>query len=160
MSEEPISIPLNYSNCLGIMFKYIELIQQKGVFSLEEAHLLKRAWDVLVNNVTDKDPNLTKTTSLNLFIQGVVKGQSNGCFTLNDAFIVYNVVKFLNDIRNDNRNEIEYENGQAPNLKVSPPPISLECEETRGDEGEGDSDGEDFDLSELSKPVPFNITNV
>lgn len=141
MSGEPININLNYLNCIQIMVKYTELIQQKGIFSLEEAQLLKRASDVLVNNVTDKDPNLTKEASINLLIQSIVKGQNNGCFILNDAFILYNVIKFLNE---------------TP-LPPAPTPDNITLGIT---EDEGDGEDDDFDLSELSKPVPFNITNV
>jgi hypothetical protein len=148
MSGEPININLNYPNCIQIMIKYTELIQQKGIFSLEEAQLLKRASDVLVNNVTDKDPNLTKETSINLFIQSIVKGQNNGCFTLNDAFILYNVIKFLNET------PLSSAPTPAPTPVPTPDNITLGVTE---DEGDGD---DDFDLSELSKPVPFNITNV
>jgi hypothetical protein len=140
MSSEPISINLSTKSCIEILVKYVEVAQQKGAFVLQEADLLKRSIDVLVHGATDKDASLVPSSAQGVILQAIHKGQSKGCYTLNDAFLLHNAIVFLD---------------QAPGVKDSVPasvPVPVLVTVPTDD-----SDDE-FDLSELSKPVPLNHT--
>ena len=94
MSEqEPTVITLDNQNSVQILAQYIEVAQQKGAYLLNEAEILKRGMDVLMNNIHDKeiDTNMAKQ----LLIQGVNKGQRHGAYTLNDAALLSKVVLFI-----------------------------------------------------------------
>ena len=81
--EQPTVITLNNTNSIQILVQYIELAQQKGAFDLNEAELLKRSSDVLLNNANDTELNQINATQL--LIQGIHKGQKSGAYRLNDA---------------------------------------------------------------------------
>ena len=93
--QEPTVITLNETNSIQIMAQYIEVAQQKGAYLLNEAELLKRAIDILVNQVPDKE--ITDNVAKSLLIQGVNKGQKSGSYTLNDASLLSKVVQFVNN---------------------------------------------------------------
>lgn len=141
MSEqEPTVITLDEKNSVQILSQYIEVAQQKGAYLLNEAEILKRAMDVLVNNVPDKeiDQNMAKQ----LLIQGVNKGQRHGAYTLNDAALLSKVVLFV-------------ANG-APAQQLQPQsvsqPVSTSSEVVN-------QDGDD-DLSDLADPIPLKPKEV
>lgn len=87
-------INLTSENCVKILMKYTELAQQKGAFSLNEAGILKRAFDVL-GGVSNKDPDIDDTVAKNLLVQAVHKGQRSGAYTLSDAALLDKVVQAL-----------------------------------------------------------------
>ena len=91
--SEPTVITLNNENSIQILHQYVELAQSKGAFILQEADLLKRACDILFNNVTDNEINIP--TAKNLLIQGVQKGQRHGAYTLADAATLHKIVQFV-----------------------------------------------------------------
>jgi hypothetical protein len=92
-SQEPTVITLDHHNSVRILAQYVELAQQKGAYLLHEAELLKRAMDVLINNVPDKE--LNPVVGRQLLIQGVQKGQAHGAYSLNDASLLNRVVQFV-----------------------------------------------------------------
>ena len=92
-TQEPSVITLDNQNSIRILSQYVELAQQKGAYLLNEAEILKRAIDLLVNNVPDREIN--ENLAKNLLIQGVNKGQKEGCYTLNDASLLCKVVQFV-----------------------------------------------------------------
>lgn len=92
-SEEPTVITLDNTNSIQILAQYIEHAQQKGAYLLSEAEILKRAVEVLLNNVPDNE--LNSNNSKNLLVQGVHKGQRHGAYTLNDAALLSKVVNFV-----------------------------------------------------------------
>lgn len=92
-SAEPTVITLDSQNSVQILSQYVEHAQQKGAYLLSEAELLKRAVEVLVNDVHDNE--LNKDNSIQLLIQGVHKGQRFGAYTLNDASLLSKVVNFI-----------------------------------------------------------------
>jgi len=139
MSEqEPTVITLDNQNSIQILAQYIEVAQQKGAYLLNEAEILKRAMDVLMNNVPDKeiDANMAKQ----LLIQGVNKGQRHGAYTLNDAALLSKVVIFV-------AQGTQESNPQAPANPSAPAPVSVQSV---------DSD----DLSDLAEPIPLKPKEV
>jgi hypothetical protein len=90
MAEQQIT--LNYENSISLLIQYTELCQKSGVFTLQEADLLKKVVDSLKSNTFQV---VSHADAQNLLIQAVIKGQTKGAFTLADASIVYNVCSFL-----------------------------------------------------------------
>ncbi len=91
--QEPTVITLDNTNSVQILNQYVELAQQKGAFLLQEAEILKRASDVLLNGAQDSE--IPATNARQLLIQGVHKGQKHGAYTLNDAALLSKVVQFV-----------------------------------------------------------------
>jgi hypothetical protein len=92
-NQEPTVITLDNTNSVQILNQYVELAQQKGAFLLQEAEILKRASDVLLNGAQDSE--IPATNARQLLIQGVHKGQKHGAYTLNDAALLSKVVQFV-----------------------------------------------------------------
>lgn len=92
-TPEPTVITLDNNNSVQILTQYVEVAQQKGAYMLQEAELLKRANDVLLNAAQDTEIN--PTNARQLLIQGVHKGQRHGAYTLNDAALLSKVVQFM-----------------------------------------------------------------
>jgi hypothetical protein len=95
MSSE---IVLNNQNSVKILIKYTELAQQKGVFTLNEAGLLKRAIDVLSGG---SDPEINDLVAKSLLVQAVHKGQRSGAYTLSDAALLDKTVTFVSTQENN-----------------------------------------------------------
>lgn len=142
MSEtEPTVITLDNNNSVKILAQYVELAQQKGAYLLSEAEILKRAMEVLLNNVPDQD--LNPDNSKQLLIQGVTKGQRHGAYTLNDAALLSKVVNFV-----------------ASNQNVLPPPSQVETSNTTSKIDENVSLSNTDDLSDLAEPIPLKPKEV
>jgi hypothetical protein len=84
---------LNNQNTVEILVKYIEIAQQKGAYLLSEADVLNRARDVLLNGV--QDDGISVPNARQLLMQGVVKGQRHGAYSLADAALLHNVVQYV-----------------------------------------------------------------
>lgn len=125
---EPTVITLNSQNSVQILVQYVELAQSKGAYMLNEAELLKRASDVLVNNLDDQE--VTSSTAKQLLIQGVHKGQRHGAYTLNDAALLSKVVQYVSSNQDTN----------ATTVKSS---VSTKTTDDSND------------LSELAEPIPL-----
>lgn len=138
-TTKPTVITLDNKNSIELVRQYIEIAQQKGSYSLQEADLLKRSIDVCINETSD--PEINNTNAKQLLIQGVNKGQSKGAYTLNDAAILYKIVEFLTKAASTNEsvNESPVTNNEQP-LPVI----------------EEESD----DLSDLSEPIPLRPKEV
>ncbi len=142
MSENIIT--LNQQNSIEFLIKYIELCQDKGVFNLQEADIIKKSISVLTG-VTD--PQINKVTALNILVQGVQKGQlKGGCFKLNDASLLFNIIQYINNNPQLFTDSLELQQ-QSPNTNIT---ASIEKEQNQLDH-----DDDDDDLSELSAPVPL-----
>ena len=89
-------ITVTNENCVGFIEKYIEHAQQKGAYVLQEADLLQRSLNVLKGNTND-ETELNEESSRQLVVQGVIKGQKNGVYTLADAAFLYNLVVFFQE---------------------------------------------------------------
>lgn len=131
-SQEPAVITLDDQNTVQILAQYIEVAQQKGAFKLNEADILKRAVDVLLNNSTDNEINVV--SARHLLIQGVFKGQGHGAYTLNDAALLHKVVQYIT-IRLQE---------QQPLQSVQQPVQELQSQHDEFD-----------DLSDLAEPIPL-----
>lgn len=127
MSQNELVLDLN--KCFQVLSQYVESAQQKGAYALQEAELLKRAVDVLMNNAEDKE--VDKNLAVNLLVQGVQKGQRHGAYSLSDAAVLHKVVVFLVE---------QSQRSQQP----------AQAQESAPAPSSGDSD-----LSELSQPVPL-----
>jgi hypothetical protein len=130
--SEPTVINLDNNNSVQILSQYVELAQSKGAFVLAEAELLKRATDVILNNVPDQEIGVS--TARQLMMQGVHKGQRHGAYTLNDAALLSKVVQFVSA------------NLQA---ETQQPVSSSEPSKTESD-----------DLSDLAEPIPLKPKEV
>ena len=96
MSEQatqPTTITLDNKNSMEILSQYVDIAQKAGVFVLQESDILKRCRDLLLKGVEDAEINIP--TAKNLFVQGIQKGQSRGCYSLDDASILHQVCKFV-----------------------------------------------------------------
>lgn len=151
MSEqEPTVITLDNQNSVQILAQYIEVAQQKGAYLLNEAEILKRAMDVLMNNIHDKeiDANMAKQ----LLIQGVNKGQRHGAYTLNDAALLSKVVLFVAQETAPATQVPAPVQASKPTIPVQAAPVQEEPVQ----EDPVDSD----DLSDLAEPIPLKPKEV
>jgi hypothetical protein len=155
-AEQPTMITLDNTNSIQILAQYIEVAQQKGAYLLTEAEILKRAMDVLINNIPDKeiDTNMAKQ----FLIQGVVKGQKHGSYTLNDAALLNKVVMFVS-------NSLPQQPVQqgAPEVPVlqSKPEVQQSKPEVQQSKPQVPAVEEDRDdLSDLAEPIPLKPKEV
>jgi len=124
---QPTVITLDNNNSVQILFNFIEMANKAGAYVLQEADILKRCKDVLLNGAND--PELQNVQSRQLLLQAIIKGQAKGAYTLDDAALLYKVCQFVQA------------NIEASNTNISD-------NERRGVE-------KDDDLSSLSDPVPL-----
>jgi hypothetical protein len=152
-TSEPTVLTLDNNNSIQILSQYIELAQQKGAFLLNEAELLKRAMDVLVNNVPDHEIN--KQTSIQLLIQGVNKGQRHGAYTLNDASLLSKVVQFVSvSYQSDSSSQTQnQQTSSTTNTSVQ------ETQHQNTDENIQENESDD-DLADLATPIPLKPKEV
>jgi hypothetical protein len=136
---EPIVVTLTKDKALQILLKYIEVSQSKGTYLITEADILKRCFDVLVHFA--KDPEISVLKAKELLGQAASKGQAHGDYTLNDASLIFNTLKYLDS---------------GVSLEEVPVKEDADTSVIVGDGTDADDENEDeFDLSELSKPVPL-----
>ena len=125
-TQQPQVITLDSKNSVEILASYIEVSQKAGTFALPESDILKRCRDLLLKGIEDSEINIP--TAKNLFVQAIQKGQSKGCFSLDDAYILHRVCTYIS------------QNVDAP-TDIQPTQIT---QPTQID-----------DLSTLSDPVPL-----
>ena len=140
--EDPTVITLNDKNTVEILSKYVEVAQQKGAYLIQEAEVLKRACDVLLYNIVDKEININMAKQL--LIQGVVKGQTHGAYSLNDASLLHKVIMFVSTSL-----QPQPEPQPEPQPQVAQPAASKP--EPQEDE---------YDLSDLAEPIPLKPKEV
>ncbi len=141
--QEPTVITLNNKNSLQILSKYIEVTQSKGVFLLEESNVLKRCFDVLIHGVEDRE--LSQDKAKELLFQGIYRGQGHGDYSVNDSALLYNVIEYL-------KKNVEVQ--EQPTQSVQPTQTVPLVGDGNIISDEADNE-DDFDLSELSQPVPL-----
>ena len=134
------TIVLNSRNSIEYIEKYVDLSHSKGIFKKEESDVLKRSFDVLLHDVTDKE--IPKANALVFIENAFDRGQASGHYTKQDSSLAFNAFNYL---------------------KVNPnvPPVITKSEDPVkvGDTKlEEDVSDDEFDLSELSKPVPLKPT--
>lgn len=139
-SGEPTVITLDNQNSIQILAQYVEHAQQKGAYLLNEAEILKRAVEVLVNDIHDNE--LNKDNSKQLLIQGIHKGQRHGAYTLNDAALLSKVVNF-----------IMTSSGQQPEIQQQ------EQQQQQQEQLQSLQQTSD-DLSDLAEPIPLKPKEV
>ena len=141
--QQPQIINLNDQNSIQILMQYIEVAQKAGAFLLQEAEILKRCKDVLFSNAQDNDINNIQAKQL--FVQAVVKGQSHGAYTLDDASMLNKVCQFINNSLTNEQPQVQQEQPQVQQEQVQVQPQIQEIQEIQ----------EDDDMSSLSAPVPL-----
>lgn len=126
--QQPQTITLDAKNSVDILAQYIDMAQkhERCPFSLPESDILKRCRDLLLRGVEDAEINVP--TAKNLFVQAIMKGQSKGCYSLDDAFILHKVCTFV-----------------SANLEAPVQPQQLQPAPAANDDS----------LSSLSDPVPL-----
>jgi hypothetical protein len=143
--QEPTVITLDDKNSVQIMAQYIEVAQQKGAYLLNEAEILKRSMDVLMNNVPDKE--IDSAMAKQLLIQGVNKGQRHGAYTLNDAALLSKVVMFV-------------ANTLQPQDQPSQPAVSNSVPQPSAPSVPSSVSTSSDDLSDLAEPIPLKPKEV
>lgn len=147
-SKEPTVITLDNTNSVKILAQYVELGQQKGAYLLNEAEILKRGIDVLINNVPDTD--ITPVIAKSVLIQGVNKAQRHGAYTLNDASLLNKVVQFI--VSNDTELQSLINSATA---QQAPAPTQTQAQAPEEVEEESSDD-----LSDLADPIPLKPKEV
>jgi hypothetical protein len=155
-SKEPTVITLDNTNSVKILAQYVELGQQKGAYLLNEAEILKRGIDVLINNVPDTD--ITPVIAKSVLIQGVNKAQRHGAYTLNDASLLNKVVQFI--VSNDTElqsliNSATAQQAPAPTQAPTQTPTQTQIQDLEEVEEESSDD-----LSDLADPIPLKPKEV
>ena len=143
--QQPTVITLDKNSSINIFIQYIEIAQKAGAYELKEAEILKRATDVLTNNVTD--PEINENLAINLLIQGINKGQKHGgAFTLNDAALLHKVIQFMiNSSQPQPQPQVTSDESASNNETEAAPEPEQEQEVDSGED----------DLASLSEPVPL-----
>lgn len=141
--EDPTVITLNDKNTVEILSKYVEVAQQKGAYLIQEAEVLKRACDVLLYNIVDKEIN--KNMSKQLLIQGVVKGQTHGAYSLNDASLLHKVIMFVST---------------SLQPQPQPQPQQSEPQVSKPVASKPEEQEDEYDLSDLAEPIPLKPKEV
>lgn len=144
--EDPTVITLNDKNTVEILSKYVEVAQQKGAYLIQEAEVLKRACDVLLYNIVDKEIN--KNMSKQLLIQGVVKGQTHGAYSLNDASLLHKVIMFVST---------SLQPQQPQQSEPQPQPQQSEPQQVAS---KPEPQEDEYDLSDLAEPIPLKPKEV
>jgi hypothetical protein len=145
--QEPVLVNLDEKNSVQILSQYVEVAQKKGAYLLQEAEVLKRSMDVLLNNVHDKDIN--NLLAKQLLIQGVQKGQSHGAYSLNDASLLNKVVQFV-------ANSFPQESSGSS----VEPSSSGQNNDTQPSSSQDDSKSSLDDLTDLAEPIPLKPKEV
>ena len=113
-----------------------------------EAEILKRSIDVLVNNVPDNE--IHQNMAKNLLMQGIIKGQKNGAYTLNDAALLSKVVQFVNSsLPEEHRLPGSTPSQQTDGTQQKP-------QQPQQPQQLNDED----DLSDLAEPIPLKPKEV
>lgn len=142
-TQTPTTITLNAQNSVEILSSYVESAQSKGAFLLAESDILKRCRDVLLRGLVDKEINVP--SARNLFIQAVNKGQSKGCYTLDDASILHNVCQYVS----------QNLSAEAPPVQQQVQPQQVQPQQVQPQQVQQVQQVED--LSSLSDPVPLRM---
>ena len=150
-------ITLDTYNSSQILLQQIDISQKKGVFELDEADVLKRCKDLLLHGKPDTD--LSVSTARQIIIQAVKKSQRGGAIeSLEAASLLHKVCQYLTA----NVNEPLMTPAPAPapvqeqqdSQPPSQPPSQLPSQPPSQPEEEEDED--DYDLEDLSAPVPLH----
>ena len=145
MSEQSQVITLNNVNSIELLNQFIDHAQKNGTFALQEADILKRCRDVLLRGQVD--PEISIKAARHSFIQAVNKGQSKGCYTLDDASMLHKICQYVSSHLDDPLPEVKtsapQEQSQAP---VQQAPVHHQS---------NPNISELNDLDELSAPIPL-----
>lgn len=171
-NSEPTVITLDSENSVQFLVQFVEVAQQKGAFTLNEADLLKRATDVVINNVKDNEINDKMAKSL--LIQAVHKGQRHGSYTLQDASVLNKIVNYvtleletsnladkLEPNKFSNNNVVLNQNSVTPTEQKPVPqnPIRTSQNQSTVQKNVAPSlpkrEEKEDDLSDLAEPIPL-----
>lgn len=147
-------ITLDTYNSSQILLQQIDISQKKGVFELDEADVLKRCKDLLLHGKADTD--LSVSTARQIIIQAVKKSQRGGAIeSLEAASLLHKVCQYLTANVNEplmtpapapvQEQQDSQQDSQPPSQPLSQPPSQPEEE-----------DEDDYDLEDLSAPVPLH----
>lgn len=139
--SKPQSIPLTVENAEKILCTFVERAQNSknrgSPFELSDADVLVKSMAVVSGTTVE---GINKFQARQNLINGVVKGQRHGCYSLQDASSLWTVISYL---VTETRNELSQETQpgtQAPTMNVRP------------------KDSED--LSQLSESVPLKLREI
>lgn len=151
MSVNPQQIVLTKELSMELLVKYIEFSQFKGALKLVDTSLIKKSIDIIIHGQEYPGIDFAGAKSiLNQCIHAIQ--EKGGVWKLNDASFLVDILSFINENINE---PIGLNNSQVS--QVSSEIKVDECAVDILSSPALDSDDEDFDLSELSKPVPIKI---
>ena len=140
-----MSLTLDPTNSVQLLAQFVEVAQKNGVFLLQEANVLQRAINFLLNG--SQDPELTVENAKNILIQGVVKGQKGGSYTLQEASVLHQTIVYITEHISDKPKS------QTKPMSVSEieekEQVETVIETVKNDKSEDDM----FD--DLSTPIPL-----
>ena len=141
-------ITLDASTSVQLLFQNVETAQKKGVYELDEADLLKKCRDVLLNGVTDNE--LTPQHARQLLVQAVRKSQRNGGIeSLETASVLCKVCQYV--MANLSAPVLPLAQ-QVPQMQPESQPIPEPTPQSTYQQETVD----DYDeLDELSAPIPL-----
>ena len=119
MAEENTqhSIPLNMENAEKILCTFVERAQNNkdrgSPYELSDADVLVKSMTVVSGTPVD---GVTRLQARQNLINGVLKGQKHGCYTLQDAASLWTVVGY---IVNETRRELS-DDTPTPKMNVKP----------------------------------------
>jgi hypothetical protein len=158
MSEQPQVITLNNVNSIELLNQFIDHAQKNGTFALPEADILKRCRDVLLRGQIDSE--IPTKAARNLFIQAVNKGQSKGCYTLDDASMLHKICQYVSSHLDDPLPEVQQVPLETPQQTDQVPLQESQLQEPSVQEPlihhqSNPNISELNDLDELSAPIPL-----
>lgn len=159
MSEQPQVITLNNVNSIELLNQFIDHAQKSGTFALPEADILKRCRDVLLRGVSD--PEIPAKSARNLFIQAVNKGQSKGCYSLDDASMLHKICQYVSAHLDDPLPEVQAQQAQVPQEQFPPTPVhqAQPAQQAPVHHQSNPNISELNDLDELSAPIPLRSSS-
>ena len=162
MSEQPQVITLNNVNSIELLNQFIDHAQKSGTFALPEADILKRCRDVLLRGQIDSE--IPAKAARNLFIQAVNKGQSKGCYTLDDASMLHKICQYVSSHLDDPLPEVQQQSAQAPQQapvqQASVQQASVPVQEQAPVHHQSNPNISELnDLDELSAPIPLRSSS-
>lgn len=150
-------ITLTNENSIVFLIKYLEYAQKNGVFeNLADAKLIKNCINVINTGIPDINVE-NITLAKNILFGALDRGQKKGVWSLSDASIIVDLINYIDK----NINEPVLISMTEPVTEpVTEHVLEPVTESVFVDSGDSDDDSDDFDLSDLAKPVPINYVDV
>ncbi len=93
-TTEPVNTSLDYEKSVKILITYVEKAQANGgCFDFQEASTLRKA--IQFFRFPNSKQEITEQQAESLLVNGVVRGQSRGAYTLDEASVLYEIITYV-----------------------------------------------------------------